>query len=101
MRAHGSSATRPVELRVRIREIEGRIGHRQGEIGMAWDSTLGRVTDHLRARVVSPGAILAAGLLGAALQRDHRLRGLRILAILQTADAGLRLLLTATSRARA
>jgi len=48
-------------------------------------------------RMTSPGAILAAGLFGAAMQRDHRLHGLRVLAILQTANAGLRLLLTATS----
>jgi len=101
MRAHGSFATRPAALRAGIREVERRIGHSQGEIGIAWDSTLDSVTDHLRARLVSPGAILTAGLLGAAMQRDHRLRGLRILAILQTADAGLRLLMTATSRARA
>jgi hypothetical protein len=88
-------------LRAGIRDVERRIGHRQDEIGVALDSTLNGVTRHLKTRLVSPGALLAAGLLGAAIQRDHRLRGLRILAILRTADAGLRLLLTATSRPKA
>jgi len=101
MRAHGNSASRPAALRAGIREVERRIEHRKGEIGIAWDSTLDRVTGQLSAQLISPGAILAAGLLGAAMQRDHRLRGLRILAILQTANALLRLLLTATSRAKA
>jgi hypothetical protein len=59
---------------------------------------LAGVADNVGQRMVSPGAILTAGLFGAALQRDHRLHGLRVLAILQMANASLRLLLTATSR---
>lgn len=101
MKAHDSSATRAAALRSEIREVEHRIGQRQGEIGTAFNRTLDGVTGQFRAGLVSPGAILAAALLGAAMQRDHRLRGLRMLAMLQTADAGLRLLLTATARLKA
>jgi hypothetical protein len=50
--------------------------------------------------MVSPGALVTAGLIGAALQRDHRLHGLRMLAMLEMANATLRLLLTLSSRTR-
>ena len=94
MRIHSRPATRPAALKAGIREIESRIRRRRGDIGLA----LGSVAQNVRMRMISPGAIIAAGLFGAAIQRDHRLHGLRMLAILQTANAGLRLLLTVTSR---
>jgi hypothetical protein len=81
-------------LKANIRETESRIRRRRGDIGFA----LGNVAQNVRKRMISPGAIIAAGLFGVAIQRDHRLHGLRMLAILQTANAGLRLLLTVTSR---
>jgi hypothetical protein len=89
-----SSATSPAALRASIRDVEIRILRRHDDIAIA----LGNVADDVGQRMVSPGTILAAGLFGAALQRDHRLRGLRVLAILQMANASLKLLLTATSR---
>lgn len=98
MRDHVIQASRPAELRSRICEVERRISHRQGEIGAALDDTLAGVTVRLKARLTSPGTILAAGLLGAALQRDHQFGGLKRLAILQAVDAGLRLMLAAPSR---
>jgi hypothetical protein len=77
-----------------IRQVEDRMTARRGRFGVA----LGGVTDSVGKRMVSPGALLAAGLFGAALQRDHRLHGLRMLAMLEAANAGMRLLLTLSSR---
>jgi len=89
----GGAPTRPAALRTRIRDVESRIRRRRGDVGTALGSAAHRAGEHM----TSPGALLAAGLFGAAMQRDHRLHGLRMLAILQTANAGLRLLITATS----
>ncbi|MCC5867761.1 MAG: hypothetical protein JJU27_04540 [Gammaproteobacteria bacterium] len=55
---------------------------------------------NVRDRLVSPGTLIAAGLFGAAIHQSHRLQGMRLLAIPQAAIAGLRLLLTASSRIR-
>jgi hypothetical protein len=90
----GGSSTRPAALRTSIRDVESRIRRRRGDIGAALGSAAHRAGEHM----TSTGALLAAGMFGAAMQRDHRLHGLRMLAILQTANAGLRLLITATSR---
>ena len=81
-------------MRASIRELESRIRRRRAKLGTA----MGDAAHHAGAQMTSPGALLAAGLFGAAMQRDHRLHGLRVLAILQTANAGLQLLITATSR---
>jgi len=94
MSIHASSPTRPAALRASIQDVESRILRRRGDIGTA----MGNAARSAGERMTSPGAILAAGLFGAAMQRDHRLHGLRMLAILQTANAALRLLLTATTR---
>lgn len=87
-----NKATGPAALRASIKGVEGRIDRRHGDLGTA----IGNVAHGAGQRMTSPGAILTAGLFGAAMQRDHRLHGLRMLAILQTANAGLQLLLTAT-----
>jgi hypothetical protein len=97
MRVHGGFSPRPATLRASIRDVESRIRRRQGDIGIA----LGNVAHNIGERMLSPAMIIAAGLFGAAIQRDQRLRGLRILSILHTANAGLRLLLTVTSGTRA
>jgi hypothetical protein len=97
MTSHSSSATGPAALRASIRDVESSIRRHRSNIGIA----LGSVAHNVGERMISPGAILAAGLFGAAIQRDHRLRGMRMLAILQTANAGIRLLLTSTSRTSA
>jgi hypothetical protein len=86
-----------MSLNSRIRLTEQRIAQRRARIGAARDGVTHSVGKHL----MSPGTLLAAGVFGAALQRDHRLHGLRILATLEAANAGLRLLLTLSSRARA
>ncbi|MCP1676945.1 hypothetical protein J2T57_004119 [Natronocella acetinitrilica] len=93
MRGQGSSAIHHGALRASIRGVESRIRRRQGAIGIA----LGHAAHEIGERVFSPAAILAAGLLGAAIQRDHRLHIASILSILQTANTSLRLLLTLTS----
>jgi hypothetical protein len=93
MSTQGRSPARPAALRASIRDVESRIRRRRANIGTA----VGNAAQNAGEQMTSPGALLAAGLFGAAMQRDHRLHGLRVLAILQTANAGLRLLITATS----
>jgi hypothetical protein len=93
MRGAGNSPSRPGALRASIRGVESRIRRRQGALGIA----LGHAAHDIGERILSPAAILAAGLLGAAIQRDHRLHIASILSILQTANTSLRLLLTLTS----
>jgi hypothetical protein len=80
-----------MSLKSRIRQVEYRITERRGRVRIAFDD----VTQSAGKRMVSPGTLLAAALFGAALQRDHRLHGLRILAMLEAANAGMRLLLIA------
>ncbi len=94
------SATSPAALRVTIRDVESRIRHRRSDINLAVGSIanqVGSVAHKVEDRIVSPAAIIAAGLFGAAIQRNHRMRGIGILAILPMASAGLRFLLKATS----
>ncbi|HUG98152.1 MAG TPA: hypothetical protein VMQ83_03155 [Gammaproteobacteria bacterium] len=77
-------------LKSSIRETEHSIAQRRSRLGVAVDG----VKHAVRRRMVSPGALVTAGLLGAALQRDHRLNGLRILALLEAANSSLRRLST-------
>jgi hypothetical protein len=86
-----------MSLRSDIRQAEQSIVLRRGNLRVALDG----VTHSVSKRMVSPPVLVTAGLLGAALQRDNRLRGLRMLALLETANAGMRLLLTLSSRTRA
>lgn len=87
-------ATRSGALKARIQTVEHRIQRRRDNISVAMDS----IAHNARSQLISPATLIAAGLFGAALHRSHQLNGLRMLAILQTANAGLRLLLTATSK---
>lgn len=89
-----SAATRPASLKANIRQVEGRLLERRHRVSTA----LGGVAHTVGDGMVSPGAIFAAGLFGAFLHRDSRLKGLRLLTILQTANASIRLLLTMSSR---
>jgi hypothetical protein len=84
-----------MSLKTDIRQVEDRMAERRSQVRFALDG----VTRSVGKRIVSPGTLLAAGLFGAALQRDHRLHGLRMLAMLEAANSGLRLLLTLSSRA--
>lgn len=86
-----------MSLKSSIRETERRIALRRGRSSVALDG----IAHSVGKRVVSPGALVVAGLFGAALHRDQRVHGLRMLALLETANSGLRLLLTLSSRARA
>ncbi len=97
MNSPESSATQPSALKADIRAVEVRIRQRRDNIRLG----VGRVTNKLRDNVISPPTLVAAGLLGVAMHRSPRPNALRLLAILQTANAVLRRVLTATSRARA
>lgn len=83
-----------MSLRASIRQVEQSIARRRGRLSVAFDG----VKDAIGERMVSPGVLVTAGLLGAALQRAQRLNGLRMLALLKTANSSLRLLLTLSSR---
>jgi hypothetical protein len=85
-----------MSLSSEIRETEQGIAQRRGNLHDALDG----VTHSVGTRLVSPAVLVTAGLFGAALQRDVRLHGLRMLALLQTANAGLKLLITLSSRTR-
>jgi hypothetical protein len=80
-----------------IRQAEQSIAMRRGNLRVALDG----VTHGVSKRMVSPPVLVTAGLLGAALHRDVRMHGLRMLALLETANAGLRLLRTLSDRTRA
>lgn len=86
-----------MSLRSSIRQVEHSIAQRRGRLGVALDG----VKDSIGERMLSPGVLVTAGLFGAALQRVHRLHGLRTLAMLESANAALRLLLTLSSWTRA
>lgn len=86
-----------MSLKSSIRQTERSIAQRRSRLGVA----VAGVKHAVRRRMVSPGALITAGLLGAALQRDHRLNGFRILALLNAANSGLRLLYTPTNRTHA
>lgn len=73
-------------LKASIHQTERSIAQRRVRLGVAIDG----VRHAVRRRMVSPGALVTAGLLGAAMQRDHRLNGLRLLAVLEAANSGLR-----------
>lgn len=79
-----------------IRQTESKINQRRDRLSDA----LGGVKQSVSSRLISPGVLCTAALFGAALQKDHRLHGLRMLALFETANAGMRLLLTLTSRIR-
>jgi hypothetical protein len=83
-------------LKSSIRQAESSIAQRRERISVSLDG----VTHSVGKRMVSPGALVTAGLFGAALQKDNRLYGLRMLALFETANAGLQLLLTLSSRTR-
>jgi hypothetical protein len=85
-----------MSLKSDIRQTERRIALRRGRLKIALDG----VTDSIAKRMVSPGALVAAGLFGAALYQSHRLHGLRLLALLKATNTGLRLLRTPPSRTR-
>jgi hypothetical protein len=81
-------------LKADIRAVEGRLIERRHRISDA----LGGVAHTAREGMVSPGMISAAALFGYLLHRGSGLGGLRLLTILQTANASIRLLLTMSSR---
>lgn len=81
-------------LRAQILAAERRITRRRAYIGVATRD----ITANVKSQVISPATIITAGLFGASLHRTHVLKGARLLATIQTAEAGLRLFLAATSR---
>lgn len=83
-----------MDLKSRIRATERRIQCRRDSIA----SAMGSLAKSAREKVISPASLITAGLVGVAMHRSERLNGLRILAIIQSANTGLRLLLTANSK---
>jgi hypothetical protein len=81
-------------LKSSIRKSEQSIAQRRRRLGVAVKG----VTHAIGRRMISPGALVTAGLVGAALQRDQRLHGLRMVALLEAANSGLRLLYKLTPR---
>ncbi|MFU8822597.1 MAG: hypothetical protein ACNA8G_13705 [Gammaproteobacteria bacterium] len=85
-----------MSLKSSIRQAEHSIAQRRDRLSVALDG----VRHSVGTRMVSPGALVTAGLFGAALHQNQRLHGLRMLALLETANTSLRLLLALSSRAR-
>lgn len=96
MNRPGLASLWPGALKADIRAVERRLENRRGAIA----DTLGSLAGKVRSRMLSPATIIGAGLFGVALHRSHRLRGLKLLAALQTLNAGLRLLFTGGSLAK-
>jgi len=94
MTIRGIFATRPATLRSRIQELQSRIDRRQDRVG----SNARDVARKTRDQLITPFALISAGLLGVALHRGNRLTGLRIIALLESANVGLQHLLVTTSR---
>ena len=86
MTVHNHSATRPAALKANIRALNHRIKQRQDSIAC-----------RLRSQMNSPAALIVAGFFGVAVHQSQQLNGSQLLEILQTANAGLLLLVTATS----
>ncbi|TVS10368.1 MAG: hypothetical protein EA417_19090 [Gammaproteobacteria bacterium] len=89
MTSESTSATKPAALKAGIREVEGSIYRHRDNIAIALDG----VSQGVGKKIISPGTLIAGAMFGAALQQNFRLRGLRMLSIMQTANEGLRLLL--------
>ena len=86
-----------MSLRSGIRETEQRIALRHARIGVALGGVMHSAGKHL----VSPGALLAAALFGAALHRSRGLHATRMPALIEAANVGPRLLLNLLLRSRA
>lgn len=82
-----------MSLKNSIRETERDIVQRRDRLGVAFNG----VTRAVSTRMVSPGALVTAGLVGAALHRNKRMHLVRVLALLQAANAGLARLVTLSS----
>lgn len=80
-------------LKADIRALEGRLIERRHRISDA----LSDVANTARGNMVSPGAIFAAGLFGALLDRGTGAAGVRLLTFLQAANASVRLMLSMSS----
>ena len=79
-----------------IRQAEQSIAQRRGNLRVA----INGVAHSVSTRMVSPPVLVTAGLLGASLNRDVRLHGLRMLTLLETANAGVRFLRSLSSPTR-
>lgn len=82
-----------MSLKSSIRQAEQSIAERRARLGCAVDG----ITHSIGKLMVTPGALVAAGLFGVALHRDHRLHGLRLLTILKAANTGQGLVRAVTS----
>lgn len=78
-----------MSLKSSIRETERSIAQRRERLGIAVDG----VTRAISTRMVSPGALVTAGLVGAALHQNQQVHVLRVLALLEATNAGLRRLI--------
>lgn len=85
-----------MKLKSSIRDTERSIAARRSRLRVG----VAGVRREVATRMVSPGALVTAGLFGAALHRDHRAHGLRALALLQALNSALRRLLTLSAWTR-
>lgn len=92
MKPAGRAVGHRLTRRQDIRDLEHRIRQRRERVVAALSTMAGGV----RHRLMSPATLVAGVLLGAALHRSQQLRAFRLLALLQTANAGLRLLMSMT-----
>ncbi len=81
-------------LRAKILATELRIRQRRKRINGA----VGGMKNNVSSQIITPTSVMTAGVIGVALHRSRLLEGVRMLTFIQTADAGLRLLLMATGR---
>ena len=78
MTSHDTSASGPKALKASIRDVELSIRRHRSRIAIALDG----VSQDVGKKVISPGTVIAAALLGAALQQNLRLRGMHMLALM-------------------
>ncbi len=87
-----------MSLKSSIRTTERSIELRHARLSVALDGA----THSVGKRAVSPGTLVAAGLLfGVALHQYQRMHGSRMLELFGTANSGLQLLATLATQARA
>lgn len=79
--------SRPAVSSADIRAVENRLSRRTTTLSRG----LSEIADRVSEKLLSPVSLLAAVLLGAAMHRSQQINSLRILALLQAANSGLRL----------
>jgi|GEM_PF-2280069 len=87
-----SPESRSGALKSKIHSVEERMQGRRSSIKTATS----RIAKGIREQITSPATLVTAGLLGAVLHRGQRPDGAQLIAFLQAANTGLRILLSAS-----